>query len=362
MEESQSARWCYIPGRLRFSSSEVRQSKVWRQYRWRVPQSPSKSTRPLSAARAGSLGLGAAAALWVGAHRSSTAVRNWRPSTLRGERVGPLYVRSGGSGDRVVVLLHGLVASGDIFGADFDPLASQGTVVVPDLLGFGRSLDEQRSQFEPADHLDALDGVLRRLSLDDRKIVIGAHSMGSAVAIRWAERLGNRVERIVCWGAPVYAGAETVNTAIADSAPMARMFVADTRLAHMTCKLSCRHRSAAGWAAAAMTPSMPTAIARAASLHSWPAYRDAMNLLVGGTDWSRYTRRLTETNTRLSFVWGDDDPIGDRDYARSLLGCHPDGAGVAGGERMLGEVHSIQGADHHLPMTHGSLCASQLVA
>jgi len=328
-----------------------------------VSLSSSKSFGPRFMARGAGVGLGAAA-IWVGAHRSSPTVRNWRPSTLPGERVGPLHVRSGGSGERVVVLLHGLIASGDVFGADFDVLASDNTVVVPDLLGFGRSLDEARSQFEPDDHLDALDGVLNRLSLSEHPIAIGAHSMGSALAIRWAERLGNRVERIVCWGAPVYADAETVDAAIADSAPMARMFVADTRLAHMTCRLSCRHRTAAGWVAVAMTPSMPTAIARAASLHTWPAYRDAMNMLVGGTDWGHFTRLLADTNTDLLLVWGDDDPIGDRDYARSLVRGHPDGAEarVATGELLLGEVHSVRGADHHLPMTHGSLCASQLVA
>jgi len=328
-----------------------------------MPLSPSKFARPRSLARGAGIGLGAAAALWTGIHGSSPAVKNWRLSEFAGERVGPLHVRSGGSGERVVVLLHGLVASGDVFGADFDALAPEYTVVVPDLLGFGRSLDETRPLFEPADHLHALDEVLHRLELDDRPIVIGAHSMGSAVAIRWAATLGPRVERIVCWGAPIYANAETVDAAIADSAPMARMFVADTRLAHMTCRLSCRHRTAAGWAAVAMTPSMPAAIARAASLHSWPAYRDAMNLLVAGTDWCHFTRRLANTNTDLKLVWGDNDPVGDKDYARLLLeGPSLEvGARGAGTRPMLGELRSVRGADHHLPMTHGPLCVSQLV-
>jgi len=299
--------------------------------------------------------------MWTGIHSSSPAVKNWDPSIFAGKRVGPLHVRSGGSGERVVVLLHGLVASGDVFGADFDDLAPENTVVVPDLLGFGRSLDEERSQFEPADHLHALDEVLHRLGLDDRPIVIGAHSMGSALAIRWAATLGARVERVVCWGAPVYANAETVDAAIADSAPMARMFVADTRLAHITCRLSCRHRTAAGWAAMAMTPSMPPAIARAASLHSWPAYRDAMNLLVAGTNWRHFLGRLANMNTDLRLVWGDKDPIGDKDYARSLLECPALEVEGAGRRPMFGELRSVRGADHHLPMTHGPLCVSQLV-
>ena len=46
---------------------------------------------------------------------------------------------------------------GDIFGAGFDRLAERHRVVVPDLLGFGRSLDEARTAFSVEAHLDALD-------------------------------------------------------------------------------------------------------------------------------------------------------------------------------------------------------------
>lgn len=67
---------------------------------------------------------------WGVQHARSAAVRRWAPSRLTGRHVGDLYVRSGGSGERVVVLLHGLVATGDIFGRDFDAPADS-VVVVP---------------------------------------------------------------------------------------------------------------------------------------------------------------------------------------------------------------------------------------
>ncbi|MFA9565202.1 MAG: alpha/beta fold hydrolase [Acidimicrobiales bacterium] len=242
------------------------------------------------------------------------------------------------------MLLHGLVATGDIFGRDFDTPADS-VVVVPDLLGFGRSLDETRTDFEPEAHLDALDQMLIDLDLADRPLVIGAHSMGAALALRWAARRGAGVERIVCWGAPVYADADAVDEALVSTGVMARLFAADTRWARRACEWNCRHRTAAGWLAAALAPSMPVTIARAASLHSWPAYRDSMAHLVGDTDWRDLAARVTGTGTSLQFVWGEADRIGDRRYLQESTGLHP---------------LVVRGDGHHLPMTRAAWCASQV--
>lgn len=89
------------------------------------------------------------------------------------------------------------------FGAEFDPLANDGTLIVPDLLGFGRSLDESLRDFSAERHLDALDHLLDELGVGDRPVVVGAHSMGCALALRWAARRGGQIRRIVGWGAGV---------------------------------------------------------------------------------------------------------------------------------------------------------------
>jgi len=249
-------------------------------------------------------------AAWMVRHQTSSAVRSWRPSALNDTRAGELHVRCGGDSGPVTVLLHGLVATGDVFGSDFDPLTRTSTLVVPDLLGFGRSLDETRGRFEPDDHLDALDNMLVDLGLDQRPLRLGAHSMGGAVAIRWAQRRGSQVERVVCWGPPVYASAHAVDAAVADSGVMARLFVANTRWARAACKVNCSHRALAGLAATALTPSLPVPIARAASLHTWPAYRDAMVHLVRATDWRSCLRTARAARTEVELVWGAADSIG----------------------------------------------------
>ncbi|RMH67708.1 MAG: alpha/beta fold hydrolase [Actinomyces sp.] len=256
--------------------------------------------------------------------------------------VGP----GGRGGTRGIFLLHGLVSTGDVFGAAFDRPAAGRRLVVPDLLGFGRSLDEGRGAFTLADHLDALDEVAARTGLfDTRPLVVGAHSLGSSLALHWARRHPGRVDGIVCWGAPVYRDAEAVRARLRANL-MTRLFVLDTPWARRACALNCRHRRAAGWFAAVTDPSLPVPVARAASLHTWPAYRDALRHLVLEVDWARL---LDPPGPPVRLVWGDADPVGDRDLARRLAADRP---------RVT--VAVVPGADHHLPLAHPEVCLAHL--
>ncbi|MDW3221034.1 MAG: alpha/beta hydrolase [Acidimicrobiales bacterium] len=300
-----------------------------------------------AAGTAGVLGMTA----WTARHLSSPAVRTWEPPTLAGRRWGRLWARSGGDGATAIMLLHGLVSTGDIFGAGFDRLAERHRVVVPDLLGFGRSLDEARTAFSVEAHLDALDELAESTgALSADRVMVGAHSMGSSLALRWAARHPDRVVRVVCWGAPVYPSQSAARTRISGST-MARLFVLDTDLAKRACALSCRHRRAAGWLTVAAEPRLPIPVARAVPLHTWPAYRDAMRHLVIDTDWTRLLARLDHGPTQLRLVWGERDPVGDRHHVARLLHAHPDV-----------EMTVVAGADHQLPTTDPGSCIDQLTS
>ena len=130
---------------------------------------------------------------------------------------------------------------------------------------------------------------------------------------------------------------------------MARLFALDTGWAERACAISCRHRTAAGWLTAALEPTLPVPIARAVSLHTWPAYRDAMRHLVIETDWHDHLARLDANETSVELVWGTKDKVGDREFGRSL-------ASTASGTT----VTLIANANHHLPMTHPGICLNQL--
>ncbi len=293
--------------------------------------------------------LATGATAWTIQHRRSEAVSNWSQSRLSPATRSPIYSRAEGDGDQAVILLHGLVSTGEVFGAGFDELAIENMLVVPDLLGFGRSLDDERGEFTVDDHLDALDLMAEEVGLFDKRWIIGAHSMGSAVALAWANRHQDRVERVICWGAPVYSTPEAARSKISGSI-MARLFALDTGLAERACMLSCRHRELAGWLTAGLQPSLPVPIARTVSQHSWPAYRDAMHNLVIQTDWKQQLRSLDEYGITVELYWGSNDHVGDWPYARTL---------VEDSENL--RLSIIQDVDHHVPMSNPSLCVEHLV-
>lgn len=290
----------------------------------------------------------ATSALWAAQHHTSAAVDCWDPPSLPGDWDGPLYARFGGDGSKAVVLLHGLVSSGDVFGSAYDRLTEADRVVVPDLLGFGRSLDETRTSFTIEDHLDALDQLADRAGLFERRWTIGAHSMGSALALHWAARHPDRVERVICWGAPIYASPDEARKRISGSV-MTRLFALDTRWAKRACAISCRHRSAAGWFTAAVEPSLPVPVARAVSLHTWPAYRDAMRRLVIETNWGQLLGHVADHGIRIELAYGSDDRVGDHTHADAMS------------RMVMGvPVTRIPGADHRLPMSHPDTCLAQI--
>lgn len=270
---------------------------------------------------AGSL-LAVVGAWWL-SHARSAAVRHWRPPTLERRRHGGLAYRVGGPPDAPigVILLHGLVATGDVFGATPEHLARGHRVIVPDLLGFGRSLDEERDDFSTAAHLDALDEIIDR-ELDGKRLHLGAHSMGSALALRWAARNTAMVDRVVCLGAPAWPDPAAARRSLGRLGPMSRALLVDDRAARAMCEFSCQHRALAGMVSAAVAPRWPIPIARQASLHTWPAYIQALEEQIIDCPWDDLLMAVVDGGVEVRFVHGNRDSIGDISFLRSLAATH----------------------------------------
>jgi pimeloyl-ACP methyl ester carboxylesterase len=292
--------------------------------------------------------LGGPLALWSTVHAVAMADSGWVAPRSSRRRFGALWARSLGPDGDAVVLLHGLISTGDVFGAGYEQLATERRLVVPDLLGFGRSLDEHRSAFGADDHLDALDELAETSGLFDcPRWTLGAHSMGVSLALRWAMRHPEHVVRVVGWGAPIYPSPNAARRQVAGSA-MAKLFALDTHVAERACALSCRHRAAAGLLSAVVEPRLPVAIARQVPLHTWPAYRDAIRHMVIDVDWEELVSTCARLEIDVRFVWGARDRVGDRRHAERL---------VRGGAV---RVDVLDHADHRLPLTDPVPCISHL--
>jgi len=140
---------------------------------------------------------------------TSTVRRRRRVGTQPGDQPEsrPAPGSDAGFGTSVVLLLHGIIAAGNSFGAVYDELTAHATVVLPDLLGFGESM----YAVGPADtraHIAAIDAALARLELENRSTIVAGHSMGGTLALRWAAEHTDRVHSVTTFGdhlgAPLY--------------------------------------------------------------------------------------------------------------------------------------------------------------
>lgn len=283
----------------------------------------------------------AAAAITAGAGVYAVARRRrpaWAPPEGAVRRAGPLAVRLSGKG-RPVLLLHGMIGSGRFWGRAYDELAERHLLIVPDLLGFGRSEHPERG-YRPDDHAAALAAALDDLGLDD-PLTIGAHSLGCVVALRLAASHPGRVGGIVGFGPALFPDDAAARRRIGATGSMARLFVLPGNAGKAACQWVCDHRGVAAALARWTHPSLPAPLADDAVAHSWPSYSETMErcLLTGEpASW------LPAVGVPVRLVAGDRDRVVDHAFLAGLARRHPH----VSFERWPG--------DHRLPLTAPDRC------
>jgi pimeloyl-ACP methyl ester carboxylesterase len=299
---------------------------------------------------AGVVALGAA---WGVQHATARAVRRWRPPSGRYRRAGLLTVRTAGDGDTAIVLLHGLPASGDTFGAAFDALARQGQLVVPDLLGFGRSQDQERDVFSLDAHLDALDAMARELDLDASRLVVAGHSMGGLLAWHWAARRATQVDAVVTWCTPLFRSRGEARRRLEDKAPGLAWVAVPGAVSRTICTQLCTRRPRlTQWLYMLAYPRLPVPLARQLTQHTWASYAPAMTQIVLDD------RRWRQSLHTLGQV---DVPVVHASGARDVL-APPDVVSELGEDAQALSTVVHPTADHLLPLDHPDWCVELLTA
>lgn len=289
--------------------------------------------------------------IWAIRHLSAPGVRRWRPGTGERMRAGPLAVRVLGTGDPVVVLLHGLAASGEYFGATFDELGRNGTLVVPDLLGFGASMRPpggDPAEYGTAAHVAALDAMLASLGLGDRPLVIAGHSMGAVLGVRWAARLP-MTRAVVAFAAPLYLDPRQARAQLCGLGMMAALVTGDGPVPAVLCEWMCRYRRFASWVTAALHPELPVPIARAVVRHTWASYRGSLTDVILADGWRGALDRLARAGVPLLLAEGGTDSVPVPGHAAAL---------AAASTSVTATTQTSGG--HDLPLTHPRWCLAQL--
>ena len=114
-----------------------------------------------------------------------------------------LYFETHGSG-RPLILLHGGLGSGEMFGPILPALTERHQVIAPDLQGHGRTADIDR----PIDirfMADDIAALIDHLGLDRPEVV--GYSLGGGVALQTAVRYPAKVRRLVSASAHIHTDA-----------------------------------------------------------------------------------------------------------------------------------------------------------
>src|SRR5690242_2671015 len=110
-----------------------------------------------------------------------------------------LYYETHGTG-RPMILLHGGLGSGEMFGPIMPQLAEHHQVITPDLQGHGRTADIDR----PIDvrlMADDIAALIDHLGLDKPDVV--GYSLGGGVALQTAVNYPNKIRRLVAASANI---------------------------------------------------------------------------------------------------------------------------------------------------------------
>jgi pimeloyl-ACP methyl ester carboxylesterase len=123
----------------------------------------------------------------------------WRDLDLRTHQAdfGPYRIHwaEAGEGDDAVALVHGLSGSSRWWARNIGPLASRYRVLIPDLIGFGRSRVGIRTLPDMPGVAHVL-GQWLSFAAEGPAYLVG-HSMGGQVAIHLASREPERIKRLV---------------------------------------------------------------------------------------------------------------------------------------------------------------------
>jgi pimeloyl-ACP methyl ester carboxylesterase len=110
---------------------------------------------------------------------------------LEGELIH--YVEKG-EGDPLI-LLHGFLAWSFTWRHNVEMVAKNARVIAPDLRGFGLSTRHPERGHSLSDQVLLLDRLLEALGL--KQVILGGHSMGGEVALRYAAHRPERVKALI---------------------------------------------------------------------------------------------------------------------------------------------------------------------
>lgn len=112
-----------------------------------------------------------------------------------------------------VVLLHGFLSTKTYWHKLIELLSANHRVIAIDLLGFGDSPKPRKSKYDYHDHVKSIHATVKHAGVTEPATFIG-HSMGSLLALRYANEYKDEVSKLILTNLPVMRSIEEVKEAI----------------------------------------------------------------------------------------------------------------------------------------------------
>lgn len=195
-----------------------------------------------------------------------------RTRTREGSK--PLHVSLQHGPGPTLLVLHGLTGSSASW-SRLAPLLAPHRLVIPDLLGFGRSPKPESSSYDLDAHCDALAPLIERW----QPMALVAHSMGAVIALGLLDRFPELKSAVLICPA-LYESREHALISVKSAPLLQRLTLRSTPLAHLVCEITCMLRPILRPLAPLAAPGLPAEVARAGLDHSWPSYSRTLEAVV----------------------------------------------------------------------------------
>lgn len=124
------------------------------------------------------------------------------------------YVRTDGSGEKIVIFLHGFMSSKNYWRRVIRQLdLTEYTAVSIDLLGFSKA-PRPVVEYTYDDHVAHVHDTLRQLGLDKTPVTITGHSMGALISSRYANMYPEYVQAVGLINPPIYTDAQQAESTL----------------------------------------------------------------------------------------------------------------------------------------------------